>query len=65
MRVGGVTGPHLDCNSGYMAEDLSKFIELNTKKSEFYYMYILEKILFKKLCDQSLSESEVQRQQTN
>ena len=60
-----MTGPHLDCNSGYMAEDLSKFIELNTKKSEFYYMYILEKILFKKLCDQSLSESEVQRQQTN
>ena len=48
-----------------MAADLSKFIELNTKKSEFYYMYILEKILFKKLCDQSLSESEVQRQQTN
>ena len=56
-----MTGPYLDCNTGYMAANLSKLIELNTKKSEFYYM----KILFKKLCDQSRSESEVQGQQTN
>lgn len=61
MRVEGVTGPYLDCNSGYMAANLSKLIELNTKKSEFYHM----KILFKKLCDQSRPESEVQGQQTN